>query len=56
MRPMKVKNGIASSVSLRMMPNTRSGNACSNSGFRRPRSIARRPKRRPLAASENATG
>ena len=26
---MKVKNGIASSVSLPMMPNTRSGSACS---------------------------
>ena len=53
---MKVKNGMASNVSLRMMPKTRSGNACSNSGFRRPRSIATTPKKRPFAASENATG
>ena len=28
---MKVKNGIASSVSLRMMPKMRSGSACSKS-------------------------
>ncbi len=53
---MKVKNGIASNVSLCMMPNTRSGNACSNSGFNSPRSIAMTPNSRPLAASENATG
>ena len=53
---MKVKNGIASSVSLRMMPNTRSGRACSNCGCSRPRSIAMMPNNSPLAASEKATG
>ncbi len=53
---MNVKNGIASSVSLRMIPKTRSGSAWNSCGPNRPRSIASRPKNSPLAASANATG
>jgi hypothetical protein len=55
-RPMKVKKGMASSVSLAMMPKMRFGSACSSSGLSSPSSMPTMPKNRPLAASENATG
>src|SRR3569833_732301 len=55
-RPMKVKKGMASSVSLAMMPNRRFGSACSSSGCNRPSSIPTRPKNKPLAARAKATG
>src|SRR6478735_6226147 len=54
--PMNVKKGMASSVEFAMMPSTRSGNACRSAGSMLPCAIPIRPKRRPLAASENATG
>jgi len=53
---MNVKKGIASSVELLMIPSTRSGSACSSAGSMLPWAMPIRPKRRPLAASENATG
>jgi hypothetical protein len=53
---MKVKNGIASNVSLFMIPNTRSGSAWRKLGSNSPSSIPIRPKNSPLAASANATG
>ena len=53
---MKVKNGIASSRSFDMMPKIRSGSACRNPGVKKPSSIAKKPKNRPTALSENATG
>ena len=53
---MNVKNGIASSVELPMMPSTRSGSACNSAGSMLPCAMPIRPNRRPLAASENATG
>ncbi len=52
---MKVKNGIASSVSFCMMPNMRSGRLCRNAGWMTPSSTPTKPKNRPQAASENAT-
>ena len=61
--PMKVKNGIASSVSLAMTPpKKRSGRAPSSgqnrlmSGDSGASSTPMMKNRRPLAASENATG
>jgi hypothetical protein len=36
-RPMKVKNGTASSVSFDITPHTRSGSAWTSDGVRRPR-------------------
>ena len=54
--PMNVKNGIASSVEFAMMPSTRSGSACSSAGSSLPCAMPIRPNRRPLAASEKATG
>ena len=53
---MKVKNGIASSVSFCMMPNMRSGRLCRKAGLMVPSSMPTKPKNRPQAASENATG
>ena len=53
---MKVKNGIASSVSLFITPKTRSGKARNSSGDSMPSSMPIRPKTMPLAASEKATG
>ena len=52
---MKVKNGIASSVSFCMIPKMRSGRLCSNAGWITPSSMPTKPKKRPQAASENAT-
>ncbi len=54
--PMKVKKGMASKVSLAMMPKMRSGKAWKMAGWRRPSSMPRRPKTMPLAAREKATG
>ena len=53
---MNVKNGIASRMSLAMMPNTRSGSACSRLKLKNPASMAMKPKTSPTAARENATG
>ncbi len=54
---MKVKNGIASSVSLFMTPpKIRSGSAWKNVGWKSPSSMPMKPKMMPLAASEKATG
>ncbi len=53
---MNVKNGIASSVSLRMIPKMRSGNACSSSGCMSPIWMPTNAKRIPFAASAKATG
>ena len=55
-RPIRVKNGIASMVSLVMMPKMRSGNACIRAGGRMPSSMPRKPKNRPQAPRLNATG
>ena len=52
---MKVKNGIASSVSFCMIPKMRSGSACSSVCGNRPISTPSQPKNRPQAASEKAT-
>ena len=56
MIPMKVKNGMASSVSFCMMPKTRSGRAWNNEAGKMPASIPIKPKPRPVAAKANATG
>ena len=54
---MKVKNGIASSVSLLITPYTRSGSACRKSGWNWcVISMPISANMSPLAASENATG
>ena len=54
--PMKVKNGIASSVSFCMIPKMRKGNACISEAMPgTPSSMATKPKKSPQAASENAT-
>ena len=54
---MKVKKGMASSVSLFMMPpKIRSGSAWKNVGWNSPSSMPSQPKMMPLAASEKATG
>ena len=53
---MKVKNGMASSVSFDMMPKTRSGRACRKLGVNRPSSMPMKPKISPHAESVNATG
>ncbi len=55
-RPMKVKNGIASSSSLDMMPNTRSGSACISAGGIRSSATPSTANPRPQAASPNTTG
>ena len=52
---MKVKNGIASSVSFCMMPNMRSGRLCKKAGWIMPSSMPTKPKNRPQAASEKVT-
>ena len=52
---MKVKNGIASSVSFCMMPKMRNGRACINDAGSSPNSMPMKPKNRPQAPSENAT-
>ena len=54
--PMKVKNGIASSMSLFMIAVDALGQRRRKSGRNSPSSMPIRPKIRPLAASENATG
>ena len=54
--PMKVKNGIASSVSLDMTPQIRSGSAWNSVAWSSPNSMPRRPKPMPTAPSANATG
>ena len=54
--PIRVKNGIASKVSFCMMPKMRSGRLCRKAGLMVPSSIPTKPKNRPQAASENATG
>ena len=54
-RPMKVKNGIASSVSFCMIPKMRSGKACINEAGSMPISTPMNPNSRPQAASENDT-
>src|SRR5215207_1757536 len=54
--PMKVKNGIASSSSLETMPKKRKGNACRKFGSKCWVAMPSMPKKRPTAASENATG
>ena len=53
--PMKVKKGIASSVSFCMMPNMRSGRLCKNAGWITPSSTATKPNSSPQAASEKVT-
>ena len=53
---MNVKNGTASSVSLDMTPQIRSGSACSSVGCRRPNSMPRMPKPMPTAPSAKETG
>ena len=54
--PIKVKNGIASSVSFCMMPKMRSGRACSSDSGSTPSSMPMKPKNRPQAPRLNATG
>ena len=54
-KPIKVKNGIASKVSFCMMPNMRRGRLCKKAGWIMPSSIATNPKNRPQAASEKVT-
>jgi hypothetical protein len=55
--PMKVKKGMASSVSFIMMPpKMRSGRAWKKVGWNRPSSMPMKPKTMPLAASAKATG
>ena len=54
---MKVKNGIASSVSFDMMPQTRSGSGLQEVRIEnRPSSMPMSAKVRPTKASANATG
>ena len=53
---MNVKNGIASRMSLAMIPKTRSGSACSRLKPKNPSWMAMKPKTSPTAARENATG
>jgi hypothetical protein len=54
-RPISVKNGIASSVSFCMMPKMRNGNACNRVCGIRPIWTPITPKKRPQAPSEKAT-
>jgi hypothetical protein len=54
--PMKVKKGMASSVSLLMIDQTRSGIAWNRLGDNRPSSMPISPKPKPQAASAKATG
>ena len=56
MRPIQVKKGMASRVSFCMMPKIRKGKACKRLKFNRPSSMPTKPKNRPQAARENATG
>ena len=53
---MSVKNGMASSVSFCMMPNTRSGSAWNRLEGNNPSSMPTSPENKPVAASANATG
>ena len=53
---MNVKNGTASSVSLDITPQRRSGRAWKSDGSSSPSWIPMRPKKMPLAASAKATG
>ena len=53
---MNVKKGMASRVSLFIVPKTRSGSACRKLFWKRPSSMPMMAKIRPLAASRKATG
>ena len=53
---MKVKNGIASSVSFDMMPKMRSGSAWKSAGVEQAELDADEAEDRPIAASAKATG
>ena len=53
---MKVKNGIASSRSFDMMPKSGRAGCRGSLESKSPSSMAMKPKNRPTAASENATG
>ena len=53
---MKVKNGIASSVSLCMIAEDAQRQRLQQRGWIRPSSMPTKPKNRPQAARENATG
>ena len=55
-RPMKVKNGTASSVSFDITAHTRCGSAWNSAGDSRPSSTPMMPKKMPVAASAKATG
>ncbi len=55
-RPIKVKKGMASKVSLLIMPNSLLGSACKSSGLSNPNSIPIKPNSSPFAAREKATG
>jgi hypothetical protein len=55
-RPMKVKNGTASRVSLDITPQMRSGSAPKSDGERSPSSMPIRPNTMPFAARAKATG
>ena len=56
MMPIKVKKGMAKSVSFCMMPKTRKGKAWNRLEGNKPSSIPMKPKNKPVAAKENATG
>ncbi len=53
---MKVKNGMASSVSFDITPQIRSGSAWNSVACRRPSSMPTSPKAMPTAARAKATG
>ncbi len=55
-RPMSVKKGTASSVSLAMMPIRRCGSQAITDEGKTPSSIPRKPNSRPQAPRLNATG
>ena len=55
-KPMSVKNGIASKVSFCMMPKIRKGNACNKASGNTPSSMPMKPKNRPHAPKLKATG
>ena len=54
--PMRVKNGMANSVSFCMMPNRRRGKACISDSGKMPNSMPTKPKNRPQAPRLKATG
>ncbi len=55
-RPMKVKNGTASSVSFDITAHMRWGSAWNSAGDSSPSSTPTSPKKMPVAASAKATG